>query len=185
VTAITILQGFLQPGSTIILGFPLFGLQATLTVEGITKGLYYSLRLFSISTAFIAFSISTTSLKISMALHQIGIPYKYSMLVGMALQSFPNASQLVKDIENAQAARGFDIKSGNILQRSVNFAPILVPLVIIIMHRAVDMAIVLELKGFSRKGRIYFTDETMPNRLDKILWLILPFIILVSVFLIK
>jgi energy-coupling factor transport system permease protein len=181
ITAIIILQGFFHSGMTRLLEIPILNWHAVLTLEGLSLGAALALRLFTISTAFAAFSTSTKPLDISLALHRLRVSYKFCMLVGMALQFFPDALRLVRDIENSQAARGFDPTAGSMLKRLKNFGPILVPLVIILMRRAVDMAIALELKGFSRKGRVYFLDETPASAVDRLLWLVLPVATLLAI----
>ena len=76
------------------------------------------------------------------------------MMMTIALRFIPTLIDETDKIMKAQAARGADIGTGNLLERAKSFIPILIPLFVSSFRRADDLAIAMEARCYrGSKGR--------------------------------
>jgi energy-coupling factor transport system permease protein len=117
---------------------------------GISFGLSLGLRIMAMGLTFTVFVISTDPFDIGQALNSIGISFRGSFMVGFALRLVPLIQEELNNITNAAIARGSH--SPNTIRpiRLVRgIATISVPLAIGSLKRATQMALAMEIRGFS------------------------------------
>lgn len=71
------------------------------------------------------------------------------MMMSIALRFIPLLLEETDKIMKAQIARGADLESGNIIQRTKAMVPILVPLFVSAFRRANDLAMAMESRCYN------------------------------------
>lgn len=71
-----------------------------------------------------------------------------AMIISLTLRCIPLVLEESLRIKKAQESRGANFISGNIFKRIINFVSLLVPLLLTCLERAVDMAHVMEVRGY-------------------------------------
>jgi energy-coupling factor transport system permease protein len=80
--------------------------------------------------------------------------HEMAMMMTIALRFIPTLIDETDKIMKAQAARGADIGTGNLLERAKSFIPILIPLFVSSFRRADDLAVAMEARCYrGSKGR--------------------------------
>lgn len=95
---------------------------------------------------------------------RIGVPaHELAMMMSIALRFIPTLLEETDKIMKAQAARGADFDSGNLVQRAKSFVPVLVPLFVSAFRRADELATAMEARcyrggtGRTRMRQLAFT----------------------------
>jgi energy-coupling factor transport system permease protein len=95
---------------------------------------------------------------------RIGIPaHELAMMMSIALRFIPTLLEETDKIMKAQAARGADFDTGNLVQRAKSFIPVLVPLFVSAFRRADELATAMEARcyrggeGRTRMRQLKFT----------------------------
>jgi len=136
-----------------------------ITREGLIKGLFISCRLFLLilTTSLLTLATSPISLtdgieKLLAVFKFIGIPaHEIAMMMTIALRFIPTLLEETEKIMKAQISRGADFESGNIVNRTKNLIPILIPLFINSFRRADELAIAMEAKCYrGGEGRTHY-----------------------------
>jgi energy-coupling factor transport system permease protein len=82
-------------------------------------------------------------------LRKIKVPvHEIAMMMTIALRFIPTLLEETDKIMKAQAARGADFDTGNIIQRAKSFVPVLVPLFVSAFRRADDLAVAMEARCY-------------------------------------
>jgi len=123
-----------------------------ITWEGvdITIRMTFRISLLVIGASLLTFTSSPISLtdgieKLMGPFKRIGIPvHEIAMMMSIALRFIPTLLEETDKIMKAQAARGADFDTGNLLQRARSFVPVLVPLFVSAFRRADDLAVAME-----------------------------------------
>ncbi|MBQ1935919.1 MAG: energy-coupling factor transporter transmembrane protein EcfT [Clostridia bacterium] len=123
-----------------------------ITDAGIRQALLMAVRILLLVSATSLLTFTTTPILLTDALERLlsplkklGVPvYEFAMMMTIALRFIPTLIEEVDKIIKAQAARGADFDSGNLLQRAKSFVPVLVPLFISAFRRADDLATAME-----------------------------------------
>lgn len=165
----------------------IFGI--SITLEGIIKSIFISIRLLFIivSTSLLTYTTSPTELtdgleKLFSPLKKIGFPSsEIAMIISIALRFIPTLFEESQKIKLAQMSRGADFESGNFINRAKNMIPLFVPLFLNSFNRASDLAIAME-------SRLYRTgiNRTRLNELkiknsDKIVFVFSIFLFLIII----
>ena len=80
---------------------------------------------------------------------KIGVPsHEIAMMMTIALRFIPTLIEETDKIMKAQMARGADFESGNIIKRSKNLVPLLVPLFVNSFRRADELATAMEARCY-------------------------------------
>jgi energy-coupling factor transport system permease protein len=89
------------------------------------------------------------------------------MMMSIALRFIPTLLEETDKIMKAQASRGADFDTGNLVQRAKSFIPVLVPLFVSAFRRAEELATAMEArcyrggKGRTRLRQLKFTDADL------------------------
>ena len=142
---------FTAPGKIIFQIGPL-----SATFEGLRFGAFLSSRLILLIlfSSLLTFTTSPLSLtdgieKILSPFQPIGVPaHELAMMMTIALRFIPTLLEEADRIMKAQTVRGADFASGNILKRTRNMIPLLIPLFISAFRRAEELAIAMEARCY-------------------------------------
>ena len=135
---------------------------AQITEEGLILSARVTLRIFMLIASASIMTYTTTPIsltdgieKLLKPLKKIKVPvHEMAMMMTIALRFIPTLIDETDKIMKAQAARGADIGTGNILERAKSFIPILIPLFVSSFRRADDLAIAMEARCYrGSKGR--------------------------------
>ncbi len=127
-----------------------------ITHEGIRFAVFMVLRLtfLVLGTSLLTLTTSPISLTDGMEnllrpFAKFGVPtHEISMMMSIALRFIPTLMEETDKIMKAQAARGADFESGNLVQRAKAMVPILVPLFISAFRRADELAMAMECRCY-------------------------------------
>jgi energy-coupling factor transport system permease protein len=107
---------------------------------------------------------------------RIGIPaHELAMMMSIALRFIPTLLEETDKIMKAQAARGADFDTGNLVQRAKSFVPVLVPLFVSAFRRADELATAMEARcyrggtGRTRMRQLRFTSADLGVTLTTVL----------------
>lgn len=137
-----------------------------ITKEGIHFAAFMVLRLLFLilGTSLLTLTTSPISLtdgmeQLLMPFSKIGLPaHELSMMMSIALRFIPVLMEETDKIMKAQAARGADFESGNLIDRAKAMVPILIPLFISAFRRADELATAMECRCYSggeNRTRLY------------------------------
>lgn len=143
-----------------------------ITYEGIELALKLAVRLALIIISGSLLTFTTTPIlltdgieKLLNPLKKIGVPaHELAMMMSIALRFIPTLLEETDKIMKAQAARGADFDTGNLVQRAKSFIPVLVPLFVSAFRRADELATAMEARcyrggtGRTRMRQLKFTE---------------------------
>lgn len=128
----------------------------TITKEGLIKGGYMAVRLVYLVICTSIMTLTTTPNDLADGLEKafgflkiIKFPvHEIAMIMSLALRFIPTLVEETEKMTKAQKARGADFDSGNLVQRVKNLIPILIPLFISSIRRALDLATAMEARCY-------------------------------------
>jgi energy-coupling factor transport system permease protein len=93
---------------------------------------------------------------LAQALIRLHVSFDFAFTISMATRYVPTLAIEAQTISDAQMARGLELQQGNMLKRIRNLIPIIIPLIISSIRRALSIAESLESRAFgSTKKRTY------------------------------
>ncbi|NMB98007.1 MAG: energy-coupling factor transporter transmembrane protein EcfT [Clostridiaceae bacterium] len=127
-----------------------------ISLEGIDISVKLALRLSLMVIITSLLTLTTTPILLTDAIESLMKPLKYlrvpvheiAMMMTISLRFIPTLLDETEKIMKAQASRGADFDSGNILEKAKSFIPILVPLFVSAFRRADEMAIAMEARCY-------------------------------------
>ena len=126
------------------------------TKEGLIQALFMGTRLVILVSITSLLTLTTTPIVLTDGIEKmlnpfkpIGVPaHELAMMMTIALRFIPTLIEETEKIMKAQAARGADFESGNLIKRINALIPILVPLFLSAIQRAEDLATAMEARGY-------------------------------------
>lgn len=100
---------------------------------------------------------------------QMHVRFEFAFAMSMAMRYVPTLGQEAYAIMDAQKARGVELDKGNLLRRIRNIVPIIVPLIIVSIRRALSVAESMESRGFGACENRTYMEELHFTRRD---WLV-------------
>lgn len=142
---------FLTPGTPVITIWKL-----TITAEGIETAAFMAIRLIYLIIGSSLMTLTTTPNDLTDGmekglgfLKKVHVPvHEIAMMMSIALRFIPILMEETDKIQKAQMARGADFESGNLIQKTKNLIPLLVPLFVSAFRRANDLAMAMEARGY-------------------------------------
>lgn len=127
-----------------------------ITYEGLDRAVKMTIRLSLLIVTASILTLTTTPIlltdgieKLMKPLRVIGVPaHEIAMMMTIALRFIPTLLEETDKIMKAQAARGADFDTGNLVQRAKSFIPVLVPLFVSAFRRADDLATAMEARCY-------------------------------------
>ncbi|MFD4986224.1 energy-coupling factor transporter transmembrane component T family protein [Streptomyces sp. NPDC058374] len=148
VLLLTLLQALVQGGPAIV---TVGGV--SLSRAGVLLGLGIGMRLFAMGICFYGFSATTSPSDIALALHKVGLPYKFAYLTSFAFRFLPLLQDEARTLLTAMAVRGSaESSSRHPLRRGRAIVRMLFPMLAGSMKRSSDIALSMELRGYSLPG---------------------------------
>lgn len=143
---------FTVPGTSIVQ----YGFLSRITYEGVSMAVKMALRLILLIMGASLLTLTTTPIsltdgieKLMNPLKRVGIPaHEIAMMMTIALRFIPTLLEETDKIMKAQAARGADFDTGNLIQRAKSFVPVLVPLFVSAFRRADELASAMEARCY-------------------------------------
>lgn len=131
-----------------------------ITLEGIYKAVFYSIRIILLVLGASILTLSTTATSLTDGLEKglgflkrLHIPVRdFAMMVSIALRFIPILIEELDKIMKAQISRGADFESGGIIKRVRSYMPILVPLLISAFRRAEELAMAMDARCYGKKS---------------------------------
>jgi len=114
------------------------------------------LRLIVLITAFSAFFLTTHPDDLAQALIQMKVPFDFAFALSMATRYVPTLAREAQTIMDAQMSRGLELQKGGLTQKIRNLIPLIIPLIVNSVRRAMSIAESLESRAFGAiKKRTY------------------------------
>ena len=128
----------------------------TISVEGILKAVEMVYRLLLLLVGSSIMTLTTTPTDIADGLEKAFSPLRYikipvheiAMMISIAFRFIPILVEEADKIMKAQKARGADFESGGIIKKAKSMIPLLVPLLISAIKRAMDLANAMEARCY-------------------------------------
>ncbi len=126
----------------------------TITAEQLFYHLNVILKYAASIPVILLFVCTTNPSEFAASLNRIGVSYKVSYAVALALRYIPDIQREYRDISLAQQARGTEMtKKASLVQRLKAVSAILVPLVLSSIERIETISNAMELRGFGKEKR--------------------------------
>ena len=143
---------FLTNGGETLVHFWIF----TITEQGLRVSVFMAIRLIYLIVGSSLMTLTTTPNSLTdgiesvlKPLNKINVPvHEIAMMMSIALRFIPILLEETDKIMKAQIARGADLESGNIIQKTKAMVPILVPLFVSAFRRANDLAMAMEARCY-------------------------------------
>jgi energy-coupling factor transport system permease protein len=139
---------------SILLGFIiLFNTLLSAASNPFNYSVALALRLVALMTSFSLFFLTVHPDELSQALIQMRVRFEFAFAMSMAMRYVPTLAQEAYAIMDAQKARGVELDKGSLLKRIRNIIPIIVPLIIVSIRRALSIAESMESRGFGASDK--------------------------------
>lgn len=138
----------------------------TLTQEQLFYLFNLVLKYFCTIPLALVFLLTTNPSSFASSLNKIGVSYKISYAVSLALRYIPDIQEEFFAISQAQQARGFEMsKKGKLTQRIKGTAQIIVPLIFSSLDRIETISTAMELRRFGqKKERTWYVEQPFKAR---------------------
>lgn len=120
---------------------------------------FAALKLLVLTSVFFAFFTTTAPEDMANSLVKIGLPYAIAFVMSTSLQFVPMMGRKVKNVLDAQRARGIPLEPGWAALR--HYPAFLGPVLIQAFQFAEDLAEAMEARGFGRPGRTFLKEYRM------------------------
>ena len=126
----------------------------TVTLEQLFYQFNVTLKYFTVIPMALLFIVTTNPSEFAASLNKIGVSYKISYTVSIALRYIPDIQREYKDISLAQQARGIDMsKKEKFFKRMKNSAAIILPLIFSSLDRIETIVSAMVLRSFGEKKK--------------------------------
>ena len=127
-----------------------------ITDKGLRTAILMGVRLIYLIIGSSLMTLTTTPIALTDGLERLLMPlskihfpaHELAMMMTIALRFIPTLIEETDKIMKAQAARGADFESGNLIKRVKALVPILVPLFLSAFKRADELALAMEARGY-------------------------------------
>lgn len=138
----------------------------TLTQEQLFYLFNLVLKYFCTIPLALVFLLTTNPSSFAASLNKIGLSYKISYAVSLALRYIPDIQEDFFSISQAQQARGFEMsKKGKLSQRLKGTGQIVLPLIFSSLDRIETISTAMELRRFGqKKKRTWYVDQPFKSK---------------------
>jgi energy-coupling factor transport system permease protein len=128
----------------------------TITTDGVINGIAIFVRFMLIIMFSTVLTLTTPPLEVADAmealmrpLKKVGFPVEeLALMLSIALRFVPTLMDEAESIMNAQRARGVQFNEGNLFKRVKAYVPLLIPLFINAIKRAIELGDAMEARGY-------------------------------------
>ena len=126
----------------------------SVTLEQLFYLLNVTLKYFAVIPIALLFILATHPSEFAASLNRIGVSYRLSYSVAIALRYIPDIQKDYQEISFAQQARGLDLsRNEKPLKRIKNMSSILLPLIFTSLERIETISRAMELRSFGMKKK--------------------------------
>ncbi|AFK21832.1 energy-coupling factor transporter transmembrane protein EcfT [Pyrococcus sp. ST04] len=130
--------------------------------KGALIGVAYTFRIMGITLIAFGLMMTTKQRDLIRGFTKLGLPYEIGLAVLIALRYIPTIYSIAQNVMDAQKSRGLELEKGNFIQRAKKMATIIIPLLVITIRTAHELAIAMESRAFgASKKRTYLVDLKM------------------------
>ncbi len=152
--------------------------------------LFYELNIFfkyvSIIPVALLFIVTTNPSEFASSLNKIGVPYRFSYAVSIALRYIPTVQEDFITISKSQQARGIDVSRKNgLIKRIKNISYTLLPLIFSSIEKVDIISNAMLLRGFGKNEKRTWYSERKVQTIDFIAIIVTVVFVLISIVLIK
>lgn len=150
-----------------------------LTAEQLFYQASVTLKYLAVLPSVLLFVATTRPPEFASSLARIGVPYRVAYAVSLALRYIPDVQRDLREISQAQQARGIDTSRAVPLRTRVrNLSAVLMPLLLGTFDRIETVSTAMELRGFGRGRRRTWYVRT-PLRPADLLVIVLALVLVV------
>ncbi len=155
----------------------------TVTMEQLFYQFNVTLKYFTVIPAALLFIVTTNPSEFAASLNRIGVSYRISYAVALALRYIPDIQRDFRTISLSQQARGIDMSRKEKLPKRIkNAASIIIPLILSSLDKIEMISNAMELRGFGKnKKRTWYRARPF-QKIDIITIIIFVSILLVSLY---
>lgn len=153
---------------------PFTSLNLLVYSDGLIKGAFFCLRIVLIVVISTMLTMTTSTTDINLGLEWVLSPLKiikipvaeFAMMLSLTLRFIPTLLIETEKIMKAQASRGIDFNEGNIVDKMKQIVTLLIPMFVISINRAEDLANAMEARGYIIGDKRTSIDELKFNLRD-------------------
>lgn len=113
-----------------------------------------TLKYFTVIPVALLFIVTTNPSEFAASLNKIGVSYRISYAVALALRYIPDVQRDFRNIAKSQQARGIDMSNKEKLPKRIkNAASIIIPLILTSLDKIETISNAMELRGFGKNKR--------------------------------
>jgi len=127
--------------------------------EAMAFGIMVYMRMFAMCSAMMFWLSSTTTLELSVALERLGFSYSLRTAITMAFRYIGMFDTDFTIVQEAQKARGLDMKALPFYLRPILFGYYLIPLTAVVIRKAIDAGTTMAARGFKGSMKMKFIEE--------------------------
>ncbi len=131
-----------------------------------SRSIALTIRLMALMTSISIFFLTVHPDQLSQALIQMHVKFEFAFAMSMAMRYVPTLAQEAYAIMDSQKARGVELDKGNLIKRIRNIIPIIVPMIIVSMRRALSIAESMESRGFGASKKRTYMDRLRFRKRD-------------------
>ena len=138
----------------------------TITTEQLFYEFNIMIKYFTVIPAVLMFILTTNPSEFAASMNKIGVSYKISYSIAIALRYIPDVQADFTKIKHAQEARGIEMSSkSGLMDRIKSMSAILFPLIFTSMDRIDVISNAMELRGFGKNSkRTWYTQRPFARR---------------------
>ena len=149
----------------------------TITKEQLFYEFNIMIKYFTVIPAELMFILTTNPSEFAASMNRIGMSYKISYSIAIALRYIPDVQADFTKIKHAQEARGIEMSSkAGLIDRIKNVSSILFPLIFTSMDRIDVVSNAMELRGFGKnKKRTWYSGKKLSSKDITVIVVVLRF----------
>lgn len=149
----------------------------TITKEQLFYEFNIMIKYFTVIPGVLMFILTTNPSEFAASMNRIGVSYKISYSIAIALRYIPDVQADFTKIKHAQEARGIEMSSkAGLIDRIKNVSSILFPLIFTSMDRIDVVSNAMELRGFGKnKKRTWYSGKKLSSKDITVIVVVLVF----------
>lgn len=155
----------------------------SVTLEQLFYQFNVTLKYFTVIPAALLFIVTTNPSEFAASLNRIGVSYKISYAVALALRYIPDIQRDFRNISLSQQARGIDMSRKEKLPKRIkNAASIIIPLILSSLDKIEIISNAMELRGFGKNKKRTWYRARPYQKIDILTILLFAFMLVVSLY---
>lgn len=119
----------------------------TVTWTSVLAGLATAIRVVGMSLLFFVLLFTTRQRELVRGMVRLGLPFEWGLTLAIALRYIPTFTRTVRQVQDAQAARGWQVGRGDLAGRLRGMIPVLIALIISVLRTSDTLGMALAARG--------------------------------------